>query len=38
MRTTLAVLLGITAGVTGTIYTRRYAGAFLQWLFGRGDG
>jgi len=38
MRTTLAVLAGVTVGIAGTIYTRRYVGAFLQWLFSRGDG
>jgi hypothetical protein len=37
MRTTVAVLVGVTAGVAGTVFTRRYAGAFLQWLFSRGD-
>lgn len=37
MRTLFAMTAGILLGATLTLYTRRYLGAFLWWLFARGD-
>lgn len=33
MRVTIAALTGIVVGGTAALYARRYAGAFLTWIF-----
>lgn len=37
MKATLAGIAGIITGAAGALLARRYVGAFLWWLFSRGD-